>query len=92
MVQPIINEEKRRASMVRCPEFEECDCPLCPLDPYLKFKVMVPGKELCPWVKRINGEFTLAQIPPVVLDNLPIYLALVSLSRFLTAEASEVEP
>ena len=71
MVQPIIDEEKRRASMVRCPEFEECDCPLCPLDPYLKFKVMVPGKELCPWVKRIDGELTLAQIPPLVLDKLP---------------------
>ena len=74
MVQPIIDEEKRRASMARCPEFEECDSPLCPLDPYLSLKVMVPGKKLCIWYKRMEKGFALVQIPPVVLDKLPIYL------------------
>ena len=74
MVQPIIDEEKRRSSMARCPEFEDCDCELCPLDPYIKLKVFVPGQKLCPWYKRLMKDLSLIQIPPVVADKLPIYL------------------
>ena len=85
MVQPIIDEEKRRSSMVRCPEFEGCDCELCPLDPYLRLKVFVPGRGFCPWYDRFKKDLPLVQIPSVVADKLPIYVGFLFLSGLITA-------
>jgi len=89
MVLPIIDEETRLKSMERCPRLAGCDSPLCPLDPYLKLKVSVPGAPLCFWYllhKRIEE---LADIPPCVVDKFPIYM--VHLSKCGVLDAPEGE-
>ena len=74
MVLPIIDEEKRRASMVRCPRFEECESCLCPLDPYIKQKVRVPDTPLCYWYIKATRLRTFDGMPLCVVDKLPIYI------------------
>lgn len=74
MVLPIIDEETRLKSMERCPRLAGCDSPLCPLDPYLKLKVSVPGTPLCFWYHLAKTIEEMAEIPPCVVDKLPIYI------------------
>ena len=73
MVLPIIDEETRLKSMERCPRLAGCDSPLCPLDPYLKLKVSVPGTPLCFWYDLLKNFERAAEVPPCVIDKLPIY-------------------
>ena len=79
MVLPLIDEDRRRQSMIRCPRFEGCDSPLCPLDPYLQQKVHVPGKPLCLWYRYWLKTRKLNEIPRVVRSELPIYSVYVAL-------------
>jgi len=74
MVLLFIDEEARRKSMIRCPRFEDCESPLCPLDPYLKYKVSVPGRPLCWWYNLAIELENFADMPPCVVDKLPIYI------------------
>ena len=74
MVLPIIDEEARRQSMVRCPRFEGCESCLCPLDPQLKQAVFVPGKPLCSWYNLWRESSIFDHVPPLVADKLPTYV------------------
>ena len=74
MVLPIIDEDARHKSMSRCPRFEGCVSPLCPLDPYLKHKVSTPGKPRCYWYELSIELDNFADMPPCVIDKLPMYI------------------
>ena len=74
MVLPIIDEDARRKSMERCPRFEGCVSPLCPLDPYLKHKVSTPGAPRCYWYDLAIELANFAEIPPCVIDKLPAFI------------------
>ena len=74
MVLPIFDEDRRYRSMSRCPKLEGCDSPLCPLDPYLKNTVSVPGLPLCFWYTKASQMRNFDGMPLCVLDKLPIYI------------------
>ena len=74
MVLPIIAEEPRFKSMSRCPRFEKCLSALCPLDPFLKHKVSLPGRPLCFWYELAQEIANFADMPPFVVNKLPIYI------------------
>ena len=74
MVLPVCDEDRRYRSMSRCPKFESCGSPLCPLDPYLKQKVSIPGKPLCFWYKKASHMRNFDSMPLCVVDKLPIYI------------------
>ena len=74
MVLPIIDEDRRRRSMERCPKFEGCASPLCPLDPYLREQLPVPGKPLCYWYLLAHALEQFVDMPPCVADRLPVYI------------------
>ena len=74
MVLAIIDEEARRKSMIRCPRFEDCESPLCPLDPYLRQQLPVPGKPPCYWYNLACALEKFVGIPPCVADMLPVYI------------------
>ena len=73
MVFAIIDEEARRKSMIRCPRFEECESCLCPLDPYLKQAVFVPGKPLCYWFELFQRHVDMTPVPHLIAHSLIDY-------------------
>jgi len=55
----MITEEENRKNMERCPRWESCDIPRCPLDFFMKERVELPDNEKCiliaPRGKRVSG-------------------------------------
>jgi len=74
MVIPFFDEDARHKSMARCPRFEGCRSALCPLDPYLHSKVSTTKEPLCYWYDLAIELENFVEIPPCVIDKLPIYI------------------
>lgn len=44
----MITEEENIANMRRCPKFESCNIPFCPLDFYMFSRIELPEDPQCP--------------------------------------------
>ena len=90
MVLPIIDEDARHKSMGRCPKYEGCASPLCPLDPYLRYKVSVPGRPLCYWYLLSDALLGFVDMPPPVVEKLPLYIVHLVKNGLLSPHGSTV--
>lgn len=73
------------ASMRRCPKFDVCSAPVCPLDPQWRSRPMLSSERACTWLLEMVKEGSGTQYLPEVIRQevskvLPQVLSLVGLA------------
>lgn len=46
-----MTENENIKNIMRCPRYEECDIPKCPLDLYMSERVELPEEKRCPLIR-----------------------------------------
>jgi len=49
-----VSEAENVKNLERCPRFEHCSIPICPLDLNLSFRNRLSNEGICPWMREVG--------------------------------------